>query len=365
MVEPVRYLIWAKRHRRARYELTISGMNPASMEDFGADARNVDLRVVGDYGHPRLIELLAERYGVDPLGVVPVPGASSAIFVALGALADRSRPLVMERPVYEPVVRVARFLRLPIIWLDRKPEQNYAVDDGQIQRLLKGGAGGVFLTNAHNPSGQIVDRAAMAAIASQCQKYDARLFVDEVYLDFPHVNLGTPCWTAAGLPGPVAAMNSLTKVYGLGGLRMGWILTTPALARHLRRFMDHLSVENSAPSSSLAVRAMENLHRLEARTRTLYERNSPILRQWLADHSELTGYANHGTVFQWVRLPEGLKSGPFCVELYRKHDTRVVPGEFFGCPDHVRVSMATTLEDLRGGLSRFSQLLRSKSGTRA
>ncbi len=356
-IPPVEFLIWAKRHRRVRYEMTLSGAPPVDLADFDAGPEHVEIRIRGVDGDPRIIDAVARRYGVDPRGVVPVPGASGGNFVVM-ATADRTRPILIEEPVYGPMRRAAAFFNARLIPLARRPEQDFRLDPQELRAGLQAGAGVVYLSNLHNPSGQPIDARRMREIAGAADEFGAIVVVDEVYLDYAHVNLGAPRWTAASLADNVVVVNSLTKVYGAGALRLGWLITTPARARHFRRMMDYLNVEHPAPATSLGLRAFERIDRLEARTRELYRRARPVVADWLASCAELHAYPNHGAIFECVRLPRGVKAGDLSKLLYREHQTRVVPGEFFNLPDHIRVSTTLAPDDLRTGLANIAEGVR-------
>jgi len=356
-IPPVEYLVWAKRHKRVRYELTVSGMPRATLADIDAGIEHVDLEVHGTYGHPVVMEAVGGLYGVAPGRVVPVPGTSNAIFNALAITCPRGGRVIIERPCYQPIQRCAEFLGIDVAWLDRKPQDDFAIDPERLRALLRDGASAAFLSNMHNPSAQLIDADTIAEIAAVCVEFGATLIVDEVYLDYAHVNLGTPRWTGAALADNVIAMSSLTKVYGLGGLRVGWMIVPQRLVNSARRIMDYLSVENAAPSASLAIRAFERLDRLEKRARDVYHGNIDIVSRWLASHPLLRSYPHHGANFCWIRLPDGMTAGRLNSLLVREYDTRVVPGEFFGVPDHVRLSYMCTTADLSPALRNVDAAL--------
>ncbi len=364
-IPAIEYLVWAKRHRRVRYELTASGVPPAELPDIDARLSHVDLGIQGSYGHPRLIEAIACRYQVDPAGVVPVPGASSGIFIALATTVRLGEAVLVEHPGYQSFRRVADFLGLRVEPMYRRPETSFQLDLDELPKALGAGTRAVVMSNLHNPSAQETDSRTLASIASLCATHGAALIVDEVYLDYGYVNLGRPLWTAASSGDNVIAIGSLTEVYGLGGLRAGWLLMSPRRAYWARRMMDYLSVDMAALSSALAIRAFAVVERLEARTRRLYEAGQPVFREWLAGQSRLRGYQNQGAVFEWLRLPDGISAGHLNNVLVRRYDTRVVPGEFFGAPDHLRVSCSGPANVLRAGLRNIAdaleRLLQSRS----
>ncbi len=101
------YLRWSKTHRQARYGLTSSGVPAVRPTDLDADSLPVSLEVKGAYGDPDLLKAIAELYGVRPHCVVPIPGTSSANFIALATAAERGSCVMIEHTCYDPLVRAA------------------------------------------------------------------------------------------------------------------------------------------------------------------------------------------------------------------------------------------------------------------
>ncbi len=351
------YLRWAKVHSRVGYELTGSGVPHAQHRDFGADTAPASLEVRGTYGDPELIDALAERYGCHPDDVVPVPGASSANFIALLAAVDQGTCVAVERPGYDPLDRAASVLGLRVIPLMRRTECNFNITLGDVEDALSQGARAVVLTNLHNPSGQLLRPEAIGEIATCCRAADATLIVDEVYLDGNHLIFGKPPWTAASVAHNVIACNSLTKVYGLGGLRVGWLISSTELAERARSVMDLLSVDNAAPSASLAIAALKSIQPLEGRYRRFYADGQAVYRKWLAGEPLVHGYDSCGALFECIELPDGITGDCLNDVLVADYHTQVVPGRFFGLDDHIRVSLAVPADELTEALARISGAL--------
>lgn len=351
------YMHWAKTHGRVRYELTDSGVPAVERHEFDTLGAPVNLRNTGPYGDPMLISALARRYRMAEAGVVPVPGASSGIFIALAVAASPGAKVLLEQPTYEPVRLVADFLHLNIEPLRRDPQQSFDVNPDEIEMGLDEGATAVFLCNLHNPSGRVIKPDALQAIVTRCERAGATLIVDEAYLDAWSLVAEQPCWTAASLGDNVIAINSLTKIYGLSGLRAGWLATSPRLAEQARETMDLLSVNNAAPAMTLAVSALYGIGKMEERFRQLYAAGQPVFRDWLAKELRLQGYANDGAIFECVRLPEGLSGGRLNELLVTEYDTQVTPGAFFDLNDHIRLSLTLPPDELTEALSRISAAL--------
>ena len=157
--------------------------------------------------------------------------------------------------------------------------------------------------------------------------------------------------------------SSLTKIYGLGGLRTGWLVASPPVVERAQEIMDLLSVENAAPSTALALHALSTLKILEDRYRRFHQTGQKVFRQWLASEPRVNAYPNLGTVFECLRLPGGVDSTRLCDLLFREYDTQVVDGRFFSLPGHIRVSTALPPDDLTEGLSHLSQALTEVGST--
>lgn len=127
------YLHWAKVHSTARYELTGSGVPPARRADLGGGPPPVSLEAEGAYGDPELIEAISKLYGIAPESVVPVPGASSANFIALATAVEHGACVMVECPAYDPLQRVSRFLGLKIIPIERRACVGFDVSLDEIE----------------------------------------------------------------------------------------------------------------------------------------------------------------------------------------------------------------------------------------
>jgi len=356
-IEPdIPYLRWAKVHHRARYELTNSGVPTVRPTDLGA-ALPVSLEVRGAYGDPDLIQTIAELYTVAPEAIVPVPGTSSANFVAMAATMNHGDCVMLERPVYQPLGQVAQFLGLRSLPLSRLAANDFNIDLADVDAGLEKGARAVVVTNLHNPSGQELAMDLLGTLAARCARVNATLIVDEVYLDAAYLAGHRRRSTAATLARNVVTTSSLTKIYGLGGLRTGWLIAPPPVVERAREIMDLLSVENAAPAAALALAALSSLKSLEDRYRRFHQTGQKVFRQWLTSEPRVNTYPNLGAVFECLRLPKGVDSTRLCDLLFREYDTQVVDGRFFDLPGHIRVGTALPPDDLTEGLTRLSHAL--------
>lgn len=354
------YMHWAKTHPRARFELTGSGVPPAGFEDLGGLGPQGDLEIQGAYGDPDLIEAIAAFRGVAADRVLPVLGASTANFLALACSASSGDPVLIETPVYDPLVRAARFLNLLPVPFARQPDRHHRPDLDAVGRGLAGGAKAVILTNLHNPSGLRCPDEDLQRLAGMTADHGANLIIDEVFLDFAVVNAGQArpgAATRGELGSHVIITDSLTKVYGLGGLRAGWMIAHPHLLPRAGEILDLLNVVNPVVSARLATLAIENAARLAERCRRIYDAGYPVYTSWLASRDDLTAYGNDGALFSWLRLEHGVDADQLAALLAERYETHVVSGSFFGSNQHVRIGFSLPTGELAEALDRVGAAL--------
>ena len=183
------------------------------------------------------------------------------------------------------------------------------------------------------------------------------MLVDEVYLDA--VYEGTP--RASFHLGPAfVVMSSLTKVYGVSGLRCGWILVQPDLAWKMRRLNDLYSATPVYPGELLSVAALKHLNLLRERARRIVEADRKLLRDFLAQQPSVSAVPTDWGTTSFLKLREG-NVDIFLERLKSDFDTSAVPGRFFEMPDHFRIGMGVNTEMFAEGLNRIGRALRSET----
>jgi aspartate/methionine/tyrosine aminotransferase len=349
------YMRWAKDHAAARYNLANSGMLGCSTDDLVLEPGDLQINGANRDGYSPLLEAIAARYGVTPEQVVTAPGTSGANFLAFAALIEAGDEVLVERPTYEPLLAALGFLGARVRRFERRFEDGYRLDLDEIRSQLTDRVRLVVLANPHNPSGVLLPPEEMGELARLVGGAGAYLLVDEVYRDIwfdeappSHVHLGPH----------VLATNSLTKSYGLSGLRCGWILCAPDIARRLRLARDPMQAVDSVPSDTLAAAAFRQLPRLAERSRAILDPNIAQIRAFLAEHRERLDCVvptRSMTVFPRLRNEED--SEPLH-DWLRSRDTSIVPGKFFESPRHFRLGFAVMPEDVARGLENLAAGLR-------
>ena len=342
------YMHWAKTSQRARYNLATSGVGAFPLRDLPFDLAKLEINGDNSYGYRPLTEAIAAHNGVDPDCVVEAAGTSFANHLAMAALLEPGDDVLIEHPTYGPLLDAALYLDATVTRFARTPESGYAVDPAAVQRALTPRTRLIVITNLHNPSSALTSEAVLSEVGGLARNAGAHVLVDEVYLDAVYAN--TPR-TSFYLGPEFVVASSLTKVYGVSGIRCGWILARPELAWRMRRLNDLFGATPVHPGEILGVAAFEHLPLLRERARRIVEADRANLRAFLERRGECS--LRWGTTHF---LPVG-NGDAFATRLRTEFETSVVPGRFFEMPDYVRIGMGVDSEMFAEGLRRVGQAL--------
>ena len=249
------FMHWAKFKPPVRFALTGSEVTHFRMDLLTIGLADLDL---DGASHPRygpLRDAIAHRYQVSPDQVVAADGTSMANFLAMATMISPGDEVLIERPTYEPLVRAASFLGAQIKRFDRNPSDAFALDPEIVDRNMSDRTRLIVVTNLHNPSCALAGEQELRAIGDLASQRGAHILIDEVYLD----SAAAAQRSAVHLGPEFVCTSSLTKVYGLSGLRCGWILAQPDLAERMWRLNDLFGVNQAHQAERLACIAFERL----------------------------------------------------------------------------------------------------------
>jgi hypothetical protein len=351
------YLNWAKTQSRARYNLATSGVGAFPLRDLPADFSRLEIQGDNSYGYAPLQAAIARHSGVEPECVVEGAGTSMANHLAMAAILEAGDEVLIEQPAYGPILDVAGYLESELRRFPRRPEDAFAIDPEEVRRALTPRTRLIVLTNLHNPTSVLTPEPVLRRIGELAAEAGALVLVDEVYLDAVYEQ--TPA-TAFRLGPQFVVTSSLTKVYGVSGLRCGWILAEPALAWKMRRLNDLYGSLPAHPAELLSLAAFENLGRLRDRARRVVEADRLLLSAFLDRHPELAAARTAFGTTCFARVPGGDGGGDadaLLARLRSTHETSAVPGRFFEMPGYIRVGMGVNTEMFGEGLRRLELAL--------
>ena len=261
--------------------------------------------------------------------------------------------VLVERPGYDPLERVPALWGASVGHVLRVAERGYRFDVDAIRAGLTPRTRLVVLSDLHNPTGARFDVSEFRALTALAETRGFYVIVDEVYGEWLR-EAGVP--STIHVSPRVIVTSSLTKVWGLGGLRVGWVLAEPALAermRHLAGLFDNIIAH---PSERLAVRALERSAAIIEPHIKLVAHNRDLVRRWIEGAPGVTWVPPAAGATAFVNLGVG-DVWRFADTLARVRGTRVVPGHFFGAPEYVRIGLGIDSATLEHGLTRIAEQL--------
>ncbi len=344
------FMHWAKTRPKVKYDLALSGILNLPIAELGADLNTLELHGDNAYGYRPLVEALAEHRKVAPENVVTVAGGTSmANHLAMAALLGHGDEVLIEQPTYDPLLAVAEYLGAQIKRFPRRFEDGFRIDIETLEKQTTGETRLIVLTNLHNPSSALIDDPTLRQIGDIARKAGAQVLVDEVYLEAMFEHAPKP---AISLGPEFIVTGSLTKGYGLSGLRCGWIFAEPEMAAKIRRLDDIFAASAPNVMERLSVRAIERLSKIGARAKLILETNRKTLRAFFHSRDDIQAVPTEFGTTSFPRL-EKIDVEKLCALLIDKYETAVVPGRFFESPQHVRIGMCCEPDKFEAGIERL------------
>ncbi|WP_049915068.1 pyridoxal phosphate-dependent aminotransferase [Haloferax mucosum] len=366
------YLEWiVGRVDAATHDLATSDLNASDHDDALVPPL---LSGLDDPDDETLVAQLARRYDVPESSVLVTAGASNANFLATSALLDLADELpedgdvdtdvaesssrdqvLVEKPGYQPLLATPDALGARVDRFVRPPEFDFELESNRISGAATEAFAYAIVTNRHNPSGKLATRPELAEMAVAADDAGGSLLVDEVYAPYVDPAADGPFGgiTAAGLPNTVVT-GSLTKFYGLSGLRIGWIIGPEAVVERARETSMYFpSVAD--PSAKLARRALHHSDDIETTARDYLSTNHDLLASFVADQPSLSGRVHPGASFAFLEHDD--YDGDEVSDAAWENGVLVVPGRFFDSPDAFRLSLGGNPDDMAAALNAFGTVL--------
>ncbi len=351
------YMEYAKLESSAKYNLATSGVAGYPLAQLPVHLEDLEINGPSLYGYAPLQERLAKKTGAPPECIVAAGGGTSlANHLAIAATLAPGDEVLIEDPTYELLITTARYLGAEVRSFPRRFEDDYRIEPAEVRKRVTARTRLIVVTNLHNPSSALADDATLVALAEIAADANAYLLVDEVYLE---AVLDRP--TSFHLAPRIIVTSSLTKGYGLSGLRCGWVLAEPQLAERMWRIHDLYSGIPAHPAELLSVVALDSLDRVGARARSILDANRTALNSFLDSRRDLACFRPGVGTTVFPRLLKGTVEALGKL-LRKKYDASIVPGRFFNAPQHFRIGIGGDPEMTAEGLTRLGRALGELNG---
>lgn len=344
-LRPVVYMRWAKELglEEGIHNLAKGGIYGFLDEgDLQLVSRDLQLWSRHTDGYPPLKDAIAARYEVGPEEVLTAEGTSLANFLVLAATVRPGDAVLLEDPFYEPLGSVLEALEARIVRVAVDTADGHAAILDVLSDPARPRFRAVVVTNPHNPTGVVLDEKLLEAIAERCARQDALLLVDEAYRE---LLMEDPPGCARHRGSHVAVTSSLNKSFGLGSLRIGWAIAPPELVQRAILIHDNLGLYHPTLIESLGAQILADRPRLEAWRKGIRSRVE-------VNRRALQAFLSEETRFELASLPPGILAFPrwkgrhpaadvdtLCEMARKRARLAMVPGRFFGRPDHLRLGI--------------------------
>lgn len=347
------YMEFAKLRSSAKYNLATSGLMSYPLAELPVKVEDLEINGAGPYGSAPLVERIAGYNNVASECVVTASGTSFANHLAMAATFDPGDDVLIEHPTYELLESTALYLGADLKRFERRFDDGFRLDPAEVERHITPRTKLIIVTNLHNPSGNYADEDTIRKVGEIAKSRGARVLVDEVYLESFYGHRPTPAYHHGE---HFLVTSSLTKAFGLSGIRCGWVLCSPELAHRMWRINDLYAATPAYPAELIGVIAFDNLDKVAARAKAILDANRKSLKEFLGAQTSLDVYPpEHGTIV-FPRLRKG-SIEDFLRLLREKYETSVVPGSFFDMPRHFRAGIGGDPEITRAGLARLATAL--------
>lgn len=347
------YMHWAKTRSRARFNLATSGLANLKLQELQVSLDELELTGESGYGYQPLLQEIADRQAVDVSCVVTAAGTSFANHLAMAALIKPGDEILLESPAYEPLLALAHYLGARVKRFQRPFENGFAISPSEIERNMSQRTRLIVITNFHNPSGVLTDNETLKEVGELARKKNAHVLVDEVYLEMLFAN---PPQTAFHLGEQFIVTSSLTKAFGLSGLRCGWIIAAPELAKRMWLLNDLFAATPVHAGDRLSVVALKQLPGIAKRAQSRLGKHRQLLNQFLDGRDDLEVVRPPFGSIMFPRVKQ-TSAENLCTLLREKYETSVVPGGFFEMPSHFRLGIGGDSETFVAGLERLGKAL--------
>jgi aspartate/methionine/tyrosine aminotransferase len=350
-----RYLAWARRHYgKVPYDLASSGLKPIGSEIVGEPPHADD-----PDGPARLRAAIAAFNGVHEAEAIACLGTTQALWLAYASVVRPGDEVLVESPSYEPLWTLAEAAGAKVVRFARRAEDRYAVDVEAVSKALTPRTRVVAITTPHNPSGLRVDEGTLRRLAEVIAARGAYLLVDEVYAPLGDMAPGSLVWprSAKRLGDRVMGVSSLTKSFGVGDARVGWVLAPAEVIARAEGVL--LATCGYLPTrhASYGSWAFTRVDALAERARELTLGKRETVHAWMARRGNLVWSAPPDGLFGFALNKDPGDLLPTIEAGVEREGVIVAAGTFFGVPNGFRLSWTIGRDKLDGALERLGRVL--------
>ena len=351
-----------------RYNLTESSMDDIAWEaldislkslfiSYGDHIGKPELRalILSDITYPTTTSEKSRPFNIND--VLITQSAAAALFIIHTSLLEKDDHIIVVYPNYATNIETPRAIGCAIDFMELKMEEGFTLDIAKVEAMIQPNTRLISITTPHNPTGKMLSESILRGLIDIVEKHEIYLLVDETYRELAFI---TPPPVAATLSPRVISVTSMSKAYGLPGIRIGWILCqNPALMEMFLAAKEQIFITNSIVDEEIAYQFLQNKARFFSAIQSKAQVHLEILKDWLSHQKYLDYVLPEGGVVCFPRMKEIVDVDTFYALLNNKYETYVGPGHWFEMDKrYFRIGFGwPTTEDLTIGLSYISKAL--------
>jgi aspartate/methionine/tyrosine aminotransferase len=357
----------SKYEMEVEYNLSESGVHPLLVRELLDNDPDrikhllgVELNYAYANGNPELRGNIARLYnGATADNVLVTVGAIEANYNTIRALLNPQDEIIVMLPNYMQIWGIAKNHDLNLKTFSLQEDKGWAPDLAELEEALTPQTKLIAICNPNNPTGRILSESEMESIVNLADRVGAWILADEVYAGAEREREEeTPSFY--GRYDKVIAVGSLSKAYGLPGLRTGWAVGPAEIVDKIWQWHEYTTLSATAVANQLAAFALspDVRPRVIQRTREYIRRGYPVLKRWLDSHpGTFSLRAPDAAAIAFVRYALDINSTEFVDRLRREKSVLIVPGDHFGLDHCLRISFGLPHDYLEAALDRIHELI--------
>lgn len=335
--------------------IELAGRDP---DEYLASLKDTRMTYSHIYGSPDFLNGVAGLYkSINPKQVIPTHGAIGANNMVIVSMLEPSDNMVSVMPTYQQHYSIPESIGAEVRILQLTPENKFLPDIELLKSLVDSNTKMITINNPDNPTGSWIPEKEMKQIAEIAENVGAYVLSDEVYRGISEDGSYMPSITDLYEKG--ISVGSMSKIFSLAGLRMGWIasrskeVTDACLERR-----DYDTISCGVLDDLFASMALTNKEKIFERNRNILFKNREILDQWVQNTPEVHYIKPVAGTTALVYYKKEIPSYELCVKLLREKGVLFTPGSCFEMEGCVRIGYAFDSKTLKDGLDKFAEFLR-------
>jgi len=370
-IKPFQVERWLNTYEtKAKYELAETDAKPFTIEELNLLNPNIDLlqdiaKIKIGYnpteGSEMLRNKIANLYGpaTSTENILVTTGAIEADFLLSNVLVNKDDKVIALWPAYQSLYSTAEARGAKLEFWKLSFDNHFQPDLEKLSKMIDNSTRLLILNIPHNPTGTVINEQQLKTILQWAEEFDFYVLCDEVYHELIFENGIVPAY-ARSLSKRAISVGSMSKAYGLSGLRLGWIAGPENIIDECWQWKDYTSISNSPISDYLAQFAIDNFKQITKRNYKIICKNREILKEWFKEHNMYFDYyLPEAGVLCFPKIKNiPISSEQLALDLFNCKSLLVVPGECFGIPNHLRIGFGGDTKKLIDSLSIFADYLK-------